>query len=259
MNQQITYTAEPSGNSSWLVLAVSCCGLFVLVGWSLLNTPVLMPESLFSRTTTVEAQDINENVATAVQPSQSASIVSEKLVSASSDSLPVGKIDRSESLLGENDDRLPLSESNVQDNPIVNAPTVSSLSVGVESELVREPESAFERMRREALESITAMASSVSFESASDSLNLQATTNLDKIFELLFLYAESDVFVSVGSADLASGTENKQLSTARNKAIVSYLIERGIDESRFTTQIESGLSLANGSHVVSIRAEAFNE
>ena len=247
MNQQIISTAEPSGNSSWLVLAVACCGLFVLAGWSVLNAPILMPESLFSRTAVVEVS------------SESAGVVSEESVSAASEALPVGKIDRSESLVSESDEGVPLGDANVRDNPIVNAPTVSNSSVGVESEAVREPENAFERMRREALESITTLASSVSFESASSSLNLQATTNLDKIFELLFLYAESDVYVSVVSADLASETENTQLSTARNKAIVSYLIERGIDESRFATQIESGLFVPDGSHVVAIRAEAFNE
>jgi len=129
--------------------------------------------------------------------------------------------------------------------------------------VVPENETAFEKSRREDLAKLPELAARIRFaelaarirfanndtETTGDSKQL-----MDRMFELLFLYSETDVTVQVASNEYQLDDTNQLISRLRSLVIINYLIKRGLDEGRFKVRALGKQGLSFNSHQVSVVA-----
>lgn len=94
------------------------------------------------------------------------------------------------------------------------------------------PESALASMRRDALTEMSRRSKLIRFEESSFELTPSAEQLLGLTFEDLFLYAESDIDIEVGSSDGTDVLSSQMLSRMRANTIRDYLIGRGIEPER---------------------------
>ncbi len=116
------------------------------------------------------------------------------------------------------------------------------------------PETAFEKLRREELALLATHSEKLQIDPKLDGFESVATSQLFQIFDLLFLYSETPVSVTVNSNDAASTLRNIMLSQQRGDQIVDYLVLSGLNRSRFKIIAESSAELVRGSHRIAIQA-----
>jgi len=132
---------------------------------------------------------------------------------------------------------------------------VDSAQTSAEEAVAPELAGLSQRQRREELSVLSGLSARLKFEPAGFERTPRVQTVLDRIFDPLFLYADTRVEVIVNSNDLASPADNRDLSRSRGRVIVDYLTERGLATSRFVVVSEGGRGLAIGTHRVQMIAE----
>lgn len=120
-------------------------------------------------------------------------------------------------------------------------------------------ETSFERLRREELSVLPGLSGQLQFLPRADELTDATKRSLDRIFELLFLYSELRVIVEVASNEYVSDLENQKISDRRAQALTSYLIDRGLSSSRFTTSALGGQGLPGSEHLVNVSTAVINK
>lgn len=115
-------------------------------------------------------------------------------------------------------------------------------------------ETAFEILRREELASLANYSKDLQIDPNAEALDSVATSQLFQIFDLLFLYSETPVSITVQSNDTDSTLSNITQSQRRGEKIVDYLVLSGLDRSRFEIVAESTTELTPGSHIIAIQA-----
>jgi len=137
-----------------------------------------------------------------------------------------------------------------------NSSTTSAASPAAASSV--DAETAFERQRRLELEDLATLSAEVEFPTQSGTPTIATRRALDRIFETLFLYSETDVRISVSSNEYTVDEANRLLSQERGAAIVSYLVERGLDAPRFKIEASGASGLPSDAHRVSVSATVLN-
>ena len=115
-------------------------------------------------------------------------------------------------------------------------------------------ETPFQKLRREELSALSGLAARVRFLPAEIEPRPSSKGPLDRLFELLFLYSETQVLVQVASNEFEIDSNNVQISRERALSLVSYLIERGLDENRFQVRALGRQQLPFETHRVSVVA-----
>lgn len=136
-------------------------------------------------------------------------------------------------------------------------PDGAAVSVPLADPPTREPsaEARYEALRREELGALDALSERLRFGAGESVADERLRPTLDRVFEILFLYAESVVEVRVASNEADTVLADRRLSRARAEAIVDYLVARGLERGRFTVGVDQGGGLPSGSHRVTVRAE----
>ena len=135
-------------------------------------------------------------------------------------------------------------------------PAVESPSAAAEADTLSAPrKTAYELLRDEELRVLAGQSDRVRFEPDSAVITKDVERPLDRMFDPLFLYSEMPVLVSVAVNEFNGIADDNELSLDRGRAIVEYLINRGLDQERFRIQIESGEALTFGTHRVRISTE----
>ncbi len=115
-------------------------------------------------------------------------------------------------------------------------------------------ESAFAKSRREELAQLPGLSAQLQFKSNDIEPTDSSRQPLDRIFELLFLYAETTVVVQVASNEYEIDDNNQLISRERALTLVNYLIDRGLDEDRFRIRSLGKQQLPFDSHRVTVVA-----
>jgi len=123
------------------------------------------------------------------------------------------------------------------------------------AELLARTETPFERARREELAALATLSESIKFRDLEVEPLDSSKAPLDRIFELLFLYSESDVTVEVAGSEFDTDTDNVLISRERAQALITYLAGRGLDEDRFTIRALGKGRLPDRIHRVKVTAE----
>jgi len=120
--------------------------------------------------------------------------------------------------------------------------------------VVPENETAFEKSRREDLAKLPELAARIRFANNDTETTGDSKLLMDRIFELLFLYSETNVTVQVASNEYQLDDTNQLISRLRSLVIINYLIKRGLDEGRFKVRALGKQGLSFNSHQVSVAA-----
>ncbi len=124
----------------------------------------------------------------------------------------------------------------------------------VDAARVTPPESVIEKLRREELALLSAYSEELQLAPELGALDSTETPQFFEIFDLLFLYSETSVSVTVRSHDTDSTLRNLTLAQQRGDRIVDHLVLSGLDRSRFKIVAESSEELQLGGHQIAIQA-----
>ncbi|MFK7890920.1 MAG: hypothetical protein AB8B63_08910 [Granulosicoccus sp.] len=130
-----------------------------------------------------------------------------------------------------------------------------SASSRVRQRAAAQRRASFLRLREQELKVLSGQSARIRFDPESSVITRDLERPLDRIFEPLFLYAETPVVITVSGNEYVGEMLDGELSLSRGSAIVEYLVSRGLDQERFTVQIESGEDLQLDTHRVRISAE----
>ncbi len=108
----------------------------------------------------------------------------------------------------------------------------------------------YQRKRSEELAALADYSTQIRFSEGLADLARAQEQPLDRIFEPLYLYSDTPVMVSVATNETSDSGVNNGLSRDRGRAIVAYLVDRGLEKSRFRIRIEPGIGLPNGTQRV---------
>ena len=136
-------------------------------------------------------------------------------------------------------------------------PAAGELDVPIAS--TPENESAFAKSRREELAQLPGLSAQLRFKSNDIEPTDSSRQPLDRIFELLFLYAETTVVVQVASNEYEIDDNNQLISRERALTLVNYLIDRGLDEDRFRIRSLGKQQLPFDSHRVTVVATVIEQ
>ena len=123
---------------------------------------------------------------------------------------------------------------------------------GIEVEQVP---SEYERLRDQELSVLAGLSARLRFENRSQVVSGDVEASLDRLFEPLFLYPEMSVRLFVATNEFRSPEDDVRLSQERGRSIVRYLIDRGLELSRFSLETFDGEGLPYGSHRVRVLVE----
>ena len=110
----------------------------------------------------------------------------------------------------------------------------------------------FEALRTQELLVLRGLSARTQFLTRNFSITRQLERTLDRMFDPLYLYSEPPVVVAVASNDDNQTTGNNDLSNDRARAIVDYLVSRGLERGRFRIQIDSVDGMPVGTHRVRV-------
>jgi len=116
-----------------------------------------------------------------------------------------------------------------------------------------------EKLRTEELRVLAGLSARLRFQGRSEVISRDIERVLDRIFDPLFLYSDTDVVVTVATNEFRGNADNNRLSRDRANAIADYLVGRGLDRDRFRIQPESGIGLPYGSHRIKMAVEELEE
>ena len=89
-------------------------------------------------------------------------------------------------------------------------------------------------MKVEDVKKITQIASKIFFETNSDKLKVASLVQLDELAEILQRYPEANLTVEGHTDDVGEDAYNMTLSQKRTESVKTYLMGKGIFESRLT-------------------------
>lgn len=115
--------------------------------------------------------------------------------------------------------------------------------------------SAYEHLRQKETGTLVGLSERLQFQGRSEVIDREFEQILDRVFEPLFLYAEMSVVISVATNEYQGPADNNRLSRDRARSIVTYLVNRGLQEERFNIQAGSDEGLPYGSHRVRVSVE----
>lgn len=110
----------------------------------------------------------------------------------------------------------------------------------------------FEELKTQELRVLRGLSPRTQFLTQNSSITRQLERTLDRMFDPLYLYSELPVVVAVASNDGDQAVANDDLSNDRARAIVDYLVSRGLERGRFSMQVESVGGMPVGTHRVRV-------
>ena len=113
----------------------------------------------------------------------------------------------------------------------------------------------YERLRDEDLSVLADLSERLKFQIRSEFVTADLQTSLDRLFNLLFLYPEMSVRLIVSTNEYQNIEDDVRVSEERGRSIVRYLIDRGLDLSRFSLRTVNGEQLQFGTHRVRVLVE----
>ena len=132
-------------------------------------------------------------------------------------------------------------------------------AANVATAVIPENESPFEKLRREELATLPGLAARIRFLPSEIEPRASSKQPLDRLFELLFLYSETDVLVQIASNEYDIDSNNVLISRERALTLINYLIDRGLEESRFQIRALGKERLPFASHRVTVLATATDQ
>ena len=121
--------------------------------------------------------------------------------------------------------------------------------------LLTQRQQVYDETRAQELAVLTGLSLRIRFLPGGASLSQKIEQPLDRIFGPLYLYSEMPVTISVATNEFEAVTDNDLLSLERGRAIMAYLVNRGLEQSRFEIRIESGQGLPSDTHRVRVSVE----
>ena len=115
--------------------------------------------------------------------------------------------------------------------------------------------SAYEQRLRDEISVLPGLSTRVRFEGRSELVTRQVERELDPIFDPLFLNSDLPILVSVATHEFRFEADNDRISRSRGRAIVAYLVGRGLEVERFRVVTTPGEGLPYGSHRVTVSVE----
>ncbi len=242
----------PEAGLAWITLLLSSGLLGALFVWSLQNPSVLLPAL-----PTVERSDRQpEGQPNERSDVQSASRVSAEVnVASDIEQLNIEQpdVENSELLLS------PSTEAKAAMNPTTPETQQSigdtNLAAAVLPESDASVSTPLERLKRQELATLPGLAGRVRFNPEQTEPLEGSDELLNRMFELLFLYIDSEVVVKISSADFEDDVQNLELSKTRAQSLVAYLVDRGLDEKRFDIVPLGREQLPLGGHRVNVYAK----
>ena len=141
------------------------------------------------------------------------------------------------------------AQSNVDTGDVETQVTVAQPAV---DEVAGTP---LEQLKRQELATLPGLAGRVRYSPQQSEPVEGSDKLLNRMFELLFLYIDSDVVVKISSGDFEDDEKNLELSKARAQNLVAYLVGRGLDEKRFEIVPLGREQLPLGGHRVNVYAK----
>ncbi|NND90844.1 MAG: OmpA family protein, partial [Granulosicoccus sp.] len=117
----------------------------------------------------------------------------------------------------------------------------------------------YERVRDRELKILSGLSLRLRFLPGSATISKATQRALDGMFDLLYLYSDVPILVSLATNESDGSAADNVLSRDRGRAIASYLIQRGLEKKRFRIRIESGNDLPEGTHRVRVSAEDISQ
>lgn len=113
----------------------------------------------------------------------------------------------------------------------------------------------FARLRSEELSVLSGLSARIRFLPGSAELSESIERALDRMFGPLYLYSDVKIDVSVASNEFSEEASDERLSRDRGRAVVAYLVNRGLEKDRFRIRLELGGDLPSGTHRVKVSTE----
>ncbi len=110
----------------------------------------------------------------------------------------------------------------------------------------------FEELRAQELLVLPVLSAQTQFLTRNSAITRDLERTLDRMFDPLYLYSELPVVVAVASNDGDQTADNDDLSNGRARAIVDYLVNRGLERGRFRIQTEAVGGMPVGTHRVRV-------
>ncbi len=222
----------PEAGLAWITLLLSSGLLGALFVWSLQNPAVLLPSL-------AKLKQTNDSVVFSDTPAFTHS----QSVSSNSGS---GDISRT----------LPNTDlARKMEQPVAAEPAAVQSENADQVESNESDDTPLKKLRRQELATLPGLAGRVRYNVNEDVLVKSSDQLLNRMFELLFLYIDSEVVVKISSGDFEDDTKNLELSEARAQKLIAYLVERGIDEQRFEIVPLGREELPIGGHRVNVYAK----
>ncbi len=221
---------------AWITLVLSSGLLGALFVWSLQNPAVLLPSLSTLEQTEDQAASGGIEGTTSSQSVSATNITSE-----TGRTLPDTDLARK-----------------TEQPAAAEAPAVQSDKTN-QVESSESDETPLKKLRRQELATLPGLAGRVRYNANEDVLAESSDKLLNRMFELLFLYVDSDVVVKISSGDFEDDKKNLELSESRAQKLIAYLVDRGLDEQRFEIVPLGREQLPVGGHRVNVYAKDLQE
>ena len=231
MSTEAILDEPPEAGLAWITLLLSASLLGALIVWSLQNPSVLLPSMSAEQTNAPYNEQSSENT---------------KDINAAKSEVgnPVFRSAQSNNIESANEKR-----NTVESDTPVSAEAVNSAEA---AELAATP---LEKLRRQELATLPGLAGRVRYNPGESDPLEGSDKLLNRMFELLFLYIDSEVVVKISSGDYEDDIQNLELSNIRAQKLIAYLVDRGLDEQRFEIVPMGREALPLGGHRVNMYAK----
>jgi len=108
--------------------------------------------------------------------------------------------------------------------------------------------------RREVLNSVLLKSRDIQFIDGSSIFLADSEDLLNRIFEDLFLYAESDIIIEVNRRESSGGISNAELAQERGERVKDFLVGRGLEEERLIVRVLPARDISSAAQYLSIQA-----
>jgi len=242
----------PEAGLAWITLLLSSGLLGALFVWSLQNPSVLLP-SLPSGERSDRQLELQPDERADVQSATRASGEMNVQTDTEQPIVVQPDVENGELLFS------PSADAEVAMSPTAPGTQLSIGDTNLAAAVLPESDASvgtpLERLKRQELATLPGLAGRVRFN-LEEAEPLEGSDKLlNRMFELLFLYIDSEVVVKISSADFEDDVQNLELSKTRAQSLVAYLVDRGLDEQRFDIVPLGREQLPLGGHRVNVYAK----
>ena len=239
MSTEALIDDQPDAGLAWITLLLSSGLLGALFVWSLQNPSVLLPSlSTEQSKAQYDYKNIEENSVNVNDNAGTSGAIGSPDINAAS--LPDGE---------------QVGEKTLEKSPIVENEAVVFSEVVNLAEAEASGDTPLEKLKRQELATLPGLAGRVRYNPGESEHVEGSDKLLNRMFELLFLYIDSEVVVKISSGDFEDDAQNLELSETRAQKLVAYLVGRGLDEQRFEIVPMGRAELPLGGHRVNVYAK----